>query len=392
MTINGDTLNNSSDENSAGLILSGGGARAAYQAGVLKAVNTILDHPKRSPFSIVTGTSAGAINAAAVASNTHQFDYGSARLEEIWGSFSPDHVYKTGLSTLSKNALRWVWNIFRTAQNPTKPPSLLDNSPLKALLSHVIRFDAIDKNIQAGLLKAVCTTCYNYNTGNSVSFFQGQPELVEWKRFRRYGRADKITVNHLLASSAIPMVFPSQEINNAHFGDGSLRFLAPLSPALHLGADKLFVITVKPLRGEPEHKTTVPTVGDIGEHLFDSVFIDSLESDIERLMRVNSLITHIPESDLIHEQLPLKSVDAFIISPSIEPAELAGQYFKNLPRGLRFFFKRIGVNGSDGNGILSYLLFDKDFTKTLIQLGYDDAMKQQHNIKTFFGNNTDEHI
>ena len=384
MSPDSKTLNDAPDENSAGLILSGGGARAAYQAGVLKAVNEILGKPKRSPFSIVTGTSAGAINAAAVASNNHQFGYGTDRLEEIWGSFYPHYVYKTGFKTLAKNALRWFWNIFKPTQDVNKPLSLLDNSPLKELLDEVIRFDDIDKNIQAGLLRAVCTTCYNYNTGNSVSFFQGQPELVEWKRFRRYGRADKLTVEHLLASSAIPMVFPSQKIDNAHFGDGSLRFLTPLSPALHLGADKLFVVTVKPLRGEPEHKSTIPTVGDIGGHLFDSIFIDSLESDIERLMRVNSLIAHIPESDLIREQLPLKSVDAFIISPSIEPAELAGEYFKNLPRGLRFFFKRIGVDGTDGNGILSYLLFDKGFTQRLIQLGYDDAMKQKTNISSFF--------
>lgn len=384
MTTDSKILNDSPDDNSAGLILSGGGARAAYQAGVIKAVNDILGQPKRSPFSIVTGTSAGAINAAAVASNNHQFDYGAQRLEEIWSNFSPDQVYKTGLGTLSKNALRWVWNIFRSTQNLKQPLSLLDNSPLRTLLENVIRFDDIEKNHQAGLLKALCTTCYNYNTGNSVSFFQGHPDLVEWKRFRRYGRKDTITVEHLLASSAIPMVFPSQQIKNAHFGDGSLRFLTPLSPALHLGADKLFVVTVKPLRGEPEHKPTIPTVGDIGGHLFDSIFIDSLESDIERLMRVNSLLAHIPESDLVREQLPLKTVDAFIISPSIEPAELAGQYFKNLPRGLRFFFKRIGVDGEDGNGILSYLLFDKEFTRHLIKLGYDDAMKQDINIKAFF--------
>lgn len=384
MTTDSKILNDSPDDNSAGLILSGGGARAAYQAGVLKAVNDILGQPKRSPFSIVTGTSAGAINAAAVASNNHQFDYGAQRLEEIWSNFSPDQVYKTGLGTLSKNALRWVWNIFRSTQNLKQPLSLLDNSPLRTLLENVIRFDDIEKNHQAGLLKALCTTCYNYNTGNSVSFFQGHPDLVEWKRFRRYGRKDTITVEHLLASSAIPMVFPSQQIKNAHFGDGSLRFLTPLSPALHLGADKLFVVTVKPLRGEPEHKPTIPTVGDIGGHLFDSIFIDSLESDIERLMRVNSLLAHIPESDLVREQLPLKTVDAFIISPSIEPAELAGQYFKNLPRGLRFFFKRIGVDGEDGNGILSYLLFDKEFTLHLIKLGYDDAMQQDSNIKAFF--------
>jgi len=384
MAADSKTINDNPNETSAGLILSGGGARAAYQAGVLKAVSEILGEPKRSPFSIITGTSAGAINAAAVASNNHQFDYGTKRLLEVWGNFTPQQVYNTDFKALSKNALRWIWNILRPTQDIQQPLSLLDNTPLKVLLEEIIRFDDIHKNTQAGLLKAVCTTCYNYSTGNSVSFFQGQPGLVEWKRFRRFGRSTKLNVSHLLASSAIPMVFPSQEIDNQHFGDGSLRFLTPLSPALHLGADKLFVITVKPLRGEPEHKSNVPSLGQISGHLFDSIFIDSLESDIERLMRVNSLLAHIPESDAAREQLPLKPVDTFIISPSIEPAELAGQYFKNLPRGLRFFFKRIGVDEDDGNGVLSYLLFDKGFTQRLIQLGYDDAIKQKTNIEAFF--------
>ncbi|GAA4363864.1 patatin-like phospholipase family protein [Kangiella marina] len=384
MSKDSKVLNDELNDNSAGLILSGGGARAAYQAGVLKAVNEILEQPKRSPFNIITGTSAGAINAVAMASNNHQFDYGTKRLEEIWANFSPDHVYKTDLRSLTKNGMRWLWNIIRAKQNLKQPLSLLNNTPLRNLLEKVIRFEDIQNNQQAGLLKAVCTTCYNYNTGNSVSFFQGHPDLVEWKRFRRYGRADILNVDHLLASSAIPMVFPSQEIDDEHFGDGSLRFLTPLSPALHLGADKLFVVTVKPLRGEPEHKSSIPTVGDIGGHLFDSIFIDSLESDIERLMRVNTLLAHIPESDVVREQLTLKPVNTFIISPSIEPAELAGEYFKNLPRGLRFFFKRIGVDSVDGNGILSYLLFDKGFTQRLIELGYNDAMRQEANILAFF--------
>lgn len=384
MSADSKKVNTNPDHTSAALILSGGGARAAYQAGVLKAVNHILKQPKRSPFSIITGTSAGAINAAAVASNCHQFDHGTRRLEEIWANFQPQKVYKTDLKTLSKHALRWFWDFFRSNQKTEKPLSLLDNSPLRHLLKQVIRFDDIEKNHQAGLLKAVCTTCYNYSTGNSVSFFQGENKLVEWKRFRRFGRSTKLSVEHLLASSAIPMVFPSQKLNDGHYGDGSLRFLTPLSPALHLGADKLFVVTVKPLRGEPEHKSNIPTVGDISGHLFDSIFIDSLESDIERLMRVNTLLAHIPQSDAVREQLPLKSVDTFIISPSIEPAELAGQYFKNLPRGLRFFFKRIGIDDQEGNGVLSYLLFDQGFTKRLIQLGYDDAMNQEDNIKSFF--------
>ncbi|MBD3652816.1 patatin-like phospholipase family protein [Kangiella sp.] len=367
-----------------GLILSGGGSRAAYQVGVLKAVTEILEQPEQSPFRIVSGTSAGAINSCAVAEHSHRFAEGIRRLEQIWVNLTPDQVYHTKLTQLLGNAGRWLWNILRPASQIKKPLALLDNEPLRGLLTKAIRFDDIRENIDKGFLDAACITAYNYNTGDSVSFFQGIPDLVEWQRFRRYGKAEDLTMSHLMGSIAIPMVFPSEPINEIHFGDGSMRFLTPLSPALHLGANKLFVVTVEPLRGEVDHKIKIPTIGDISGHLLDSIFIDSLESDIERMMRVNELLAHIPERDIVREQLTLKPVDTFIISPSVDPMELAGQYFKNLPRGLRFFFKRIGVDDENGESILSYLLFDKSFTSHLIELGYQDAMKQQHNILNFF--------
>ncbi|MHC9511146.1 patatin-like phospholipase family protein [Kangiella sp. M94] len=367
-----------------GLILSGGGARAAYQVGVLKAVSEILEHPEKSPFRIVSGTSAGAINSCAVAEHSHRFDEGIKRLEHLWANLTPDQIYHTKLRQLSGNAFRWIWNILRPASQLKKPLALLDNTPLRKLLTKAIRFDDIRDNINNGFLDATCITAYNYNTGDSVSFFQGIPDLVEWQRFRRFGKAEDLTLSHLMGSTAIPMIFPSEPINDVHFGDGSMRFLTPLSPTLRLGANKLFVVTVEPLRGEVDHEIKIPSIGDISGHLLDSIFIDSLESDIERMMRVNELLAHIPERDIVREQLTLKQVDTFIISPSTDPMELAGQYFKNLPRGLRFFFKRIGVDEENGESILSYLLFDKSFTNHLIELGYQDAMKQEHNILDFF--------
>ena len=366
-----------------GLVLSGGGARSAYQIGVLKAIAEIQGQPDTSPFSIITGTSAGAINACALASSNHQFATGVDKLLQIWSNFKPHHIYRTDLSCLVKNALRWGWNIIFPKEQTEKPLSLLDNTPLRTLLSNSIQLDKIQENINNKTLRAVCTTAYHYNSGDSISFFQGSPDIEPWKRFRRFGQPTHLTIGHLLASSAIPMVFPSETIEGSPYGDGAVRFLAPLSPALHLGANKLFVITVEPLRSEVNHSISTPSIGDIAGHMLDSIFIDSLESDIERLLRINELVAHIPESDIVKEQLTVKPVDAFVISPSVDPSELAGRYFNKLPASLKFFFKRVGIDDENGENILSYLLFDSSFTQHLIDLGYQDAIAQSHNIKAF---------
>ncbi len=371
-------------ETSTGLVLSGGGARAAYQIGVLQAVNKVLDTPKNSPFPIITGISAGAINGCVLATHSHQFSEGLSRLSRIWQNFQPNQVYRTDLNHLTKNLAHWFWGLTRPKKQLQQPMALLDNTPLKELLTELVQFKNIDNNIKSGVLEALCTTAYDYNTGDSVSFYQGHQNLDEWKRFRRLGRADTIGVNHLLASSAIPMVFPSTAIDGVHYGDGAMRFLTPLSPALHLGARKLFVVTVNPLNVEEQVHINIPSLGDISGHLLNSIFIDSLESDIERLIRVNELLEHIPQSDTIKEQLSLKPIDALIISPSIDPAELAGHYFDELPRGLKFFFRRIGIGKDKGESILSYLLFYAPFTQRLMEVGYQDAMLEEKHIKAFF--------
>ncbi len=370
--------------NSSALVLSGGGARAAYQVGVLQAVNEILSAPKKSPFPILTGISAGAINSCVLATHSHQFSEGVNRLTQVWQNFTPNQVYRTDLSHLTKNLIHWIWGMARPSKQNQRPMALLDNSPLNELLSQLVQFDNIENNINQGVLDAVCTTAYDYNTGDSVSFYQSHGQIKPWHRFRRRGTADKITVNHLLASAAIPMLFPSTDIDGVHYGDGAMRFLTPLSPALHLGARKLFVVTVNPLNVDEQVHLKTPSLGDISGHLLNSIFIDSLESDIERLIRVNELLEHIPEEDAIKEQLSLKPIDALIISPSIDPAELAGRYFKELPKGLKFFFKRIGVAEDKGESILSYLLFYAPFTQHLMQVGYKDALKEADAIKKFF--------
>ncbi|MRX28308.1 patatin-like phospholipase family protein [Kangiella sp. HZ709] len=368
---------------SQALVLSGGGARAAYQIGVLNAVNEILSQPKESPFSIITGVSAGAINGTVLATHNHQFSHGLARLSKIWQNFQPNQVYKTGAGHLSKNFFHWLWALAKPKNQNQKAISLLDNSPLESLLASMVQFESIDSNIQLGNLTALCTTSYDYNNGDSVSFHQSTNNK-SWKRYRRRGQAATISLDHLMASAAIPVIFPSRKIGATHYGDGALRFLAPLSPALHLNANKLFVITVNPLKAEEQKHTEIPSIGDISGHLLNSIFVDSLESDIERLRRVNELLSHIPDDDIIKSQLALRPIDALIISPSIDPAELAGQYFEALPKSLKFFFKRIGIAADKGENILSYLLFYAPFTQHLMQIGFQDAMQEKEAITAFF--------
>lgn len=369
---------------SSALVLSGGGARAAYQVGVLQAVNDILESPQTSPFSILTGVSAGAINSCILATHSHHFPEGIDRLAKVWQNFQPSQVYRTDLPHLLKNLMHWLWGMTRPKTQTEEPMALLDNTPLRALLDSLVQFNNIEDNIKTGVLEAICTTAYDYNTGDSVSFYESHDEISPWQRFRRRGEACNITVDHLIASASIPLLFPSTDIDGIHYGDGAMRCLTPLSPALHLGARKLFVITVNPLNVEEQVHINIPSIGDISGHLLNSIFIDSLESDIERLTRVNELLSHIPPTDTIKEELELKPIDALIISPSIDPAELAGQYFKELPRGLRFFFKRIGIGKDEGESILSYLLFYAPFTQHLMQIGYKDALKESKAIRDFF--------
>lgn len=370
------------------LVLSGGGARAAYQVGVIKAIAELLPEFKASPFSIICGVSAGAINATVMACSASRFKIGAKRLEHVWANFHSGQIYRSDFLGMTANSLRWLASLARRRHPDTPSPSMLDNNPLRELLKTVVPFNEIAKSINKGDLYAVSVTCSGYNSGESISFFEGHEEIDGWHRYRRSGARTRIQLQHLMASSAIPLVFPAVKINREYFGDGSVRFMAPISPALHLGATKVLIVGVDPVRDVDKSRQAAkgyPTVAEIAGHVMDSVFLDSLDSDMERLKRINNTLSKIPEQVRIDNNINLKPIDTLVIAPSRDLSELSGKHSRSLPRVVRFFFRRIGITGKTGSTILSYLLFESSFTKELIQLGYQDAMHQKAEIRGFFG-------
>ncbi len=371
------------------LILSGGGARAAYQVGALKALAEILPAGTCAPFPIICGTSAGAINAVTLAAHEGCFSDAVDELEGIWRSLSPDNVYRYGLREVLRGVFRVVGSLGNQGVGLSRPIALLDNSPLRELIERKVHFERIDRAIGRGDIHAVSITAMGYTSGQSVAFFQGRPELQGWRRHRRIGRPTLLNADHLMASSAIPTLFPTTRIEYEYFGDGALRQLAPISPALHLGADRVFVIGVsgnrapKP-RGAPRTRHS-PSIAQIIGHMLTSAFVDTLEGDIERLERINELVRLIPEAVREAEGIRLKPVDNLIIWPSEEVDKIAGRKVRYLPRSLRAFLRSTGATASGGGAMAaSYLLFAQPFIDEMINLGYRDAMWEADAIAAFF--------
>jgi len=369
-----------------GLVLSGGGARAAYQVGVLKAISRLLPNDHGNPFDIISGTSAGAINAVALASYAGHYRLGIRQLERIWKNFSCDQVFRSNFTSVFSWSMKFIMNTLFNYK-AGEPVSLLDNTPLKQLLKKFISFDNIQKAIDNKDLHALAVTASGYSTGESVSFFQGHSSLKNWQRLRRIGVRSRINLNHLLASSAIPTVFPAVKINREFFGDGAIRQLAPISPVLHLGANKILVIGVSGdnhKRKPREVMTQYPSVGKIMNHMFNAAFLDSMESDVERLTRINNTISKIPDEIILSQGIPLRPVELLEISPSESIDDIAARHARELPRSLKFFFKTNTIGQKSSSGVLSYLLFERGFCRDLIQHGYEDAMKQKEEILRFF--------
>lgn len=371
------------------LILSGGGARAAYQVGVLKAVAEILPKSCDNPFPIICGTSAGALNAIALAAHRGTFKQSVENLTAIWQGLTIDKVYLNGWFDILKGLGRIGGSLFNQGVG-SKPLSLLDNSPLGVFLENTVNFNNIEKRIESGRLHAVSVTAMSYTSGESISFFQGQPELKHWQRHRRSGVPADLTLQHLLASSAIPTIFPSVKVNNEYFGDGALRQLAPMSPALHLGADALFVVGVSGNRnpkhwGKQKPVKHSPSMGQIMGNLLSGAFIDALENDIERLERLNKLLHLIPPEQREAAKIGLRPVDNMVISPSEQLDIIAAKNVHHLPKSVRFFLRATGSKGKGGGAAsASYLLFANAFINELIDLGYRDTMWEAENIEKFF--------
>ena len=369
-----------------GVILTGGGARAAYQVGVLWAISRLLPRNAPNPFPIICGTSAGAINAAALAINATGFRAGVGRLMAVWRNFHVDQVYRSDPAGVFVSGARWMAALLVGGLGKHNPVSLLDNSPLAELLRKKLEVKYIQESIDRGALSALSITASGYSSGQSVTFYQGVPTLSPWKRARRLGIPTQIGLDHLLASSAIPFVFPAVKINREYFGDGSMRQFAPISPALHLGAERVLVVGVALAEeGRRVKSEGYPSLAEIAGHALNSIFLDSMEVDLERLQRINKTINMVPPKVLEKSELFLHHVDVLVISPSETIESIAAKHVHSLPRTIRFLLRGVGATRRSGSNFASYLLFEKPFCRELMDLGYHDAMSLKQEILKFLG-------
>ena len=369
------------------VVLPGGGARAAYQVGVLRAVAQILGRDQRQPFRIICGTSAGAINAATLAVHADSFRRGVARLLRWWRAVEVTGVYRADLASVSLHGVRWLASVLVGAGGPKRAAAMLDNSPLRSVLRGDLELARVAQQIRDGALRALSINATSYTTGQAVTFFQGSPAIAAWQRTRRRGESAVIGIDHLLASTAIPFVFPAGRIGDDYFADGSVRQIAPLSPALHLGARRIFVVAVGQFTGQTptarqRAAPSYPSFAQMAGHALSSIFLDNLGADLERMQRLNRVLNLVPSQ--VQERHPeVAHIDALVLSPSRDLGAMAVPYAKYLPAGVRYLLHGLGSTEGTGASLLSYLLFDRRYTRALLDLGYRDAMARHDEIDAF---------
>jgi NTE family protein len=354
------------------LVLTGGGARAAYQVGVLAA---LAQQAPGVEFPILTGASAGAINTAFLASHPGPLSKAIASLKEQWAHLTADMIYGPRAPTLIRSTARWLEQIaLGRRDQPTSSRGLFDTRPLRAFLERAIDFGGIDANISRGRLRALALTATSYGSGQTITFVQGTPDVSMWERAHRMGVRARISLDHLMASAAIPLVFPAVQLADGFYGDGSVRQTFPLSPAIHLGARRILAIGTRPnlsppLPGGP---STYPSVAQSLGLLLDSVFMDHLDADAEVLESINRLQA---QGSLGEQPLRFRPVDFLLFRPSQDLGEIARECIEGLPRFLRTVARSLGAEKHGGAEFLSYLLFDPAYTGKLFELGFADGIR-----------------
>src|SRR5450755_936429 len=339
-----------------------------------------------SPFQVLCGTSAGSINAAAIAADAADFRRGVRRLVNVWKNFHAAHIYRADVRGIAGCGARWLAALVFGGLGKHNPVSLLDNSPLATLLERHLDFPGIHRSIESGALTALAITASGYTSGESISFFEGSPAIENWRRARRVGVRCELAAAHLMASSAIPFIFPPVRIHREFFGDGSMRQIAPISAALHLGADRLMVITVASTLRDKQPRVAsdhCPSLAQIAGHALNSIFLDTLEADLERLERINRTVVHLRAAPRHGSPPHLKHVEYIVLSPSEELEQIALKHLPSLPWPVRFFLRGIGAMRRSGSNLASYVLFERPFCRALLRLGYQDTMARRAEIEAF---------
>jgi NTE family protein len=390
-------------EPKVGLVLTSGGARGAYQAGAVLAISEIT-RSKALPFTVLSGVSAGSINCAFLASRAGDFTNAARSLYDLWAQIEPSDVFLTDAVTLTRIGLNWMADLSLGGWvGSGRGKSLLITSPLRKLLETNIEMEALIANLHSGLLHGLAVTATNYQTGTAISFFDGNPSIELWFRSTRMSRRELLTVDHLMASSAIPVFFPAVLLGNAYYGDGCVRMNTPLSPAIHLGADRVLAIGVRYFRTDEEtlgmnhslsevdlQKTEAghrapkyPYLADVAGVLLNAMFLDGLEADVERMQRINQTLQMIPpEQRLAHPQ-KLRNIPVMLLQPSLDLGALVLRELKSFPRTVRHFLRGLGASEESGWDLLSYLAFDSAYTKRLLELGYSDTMAKKEQVIRF---------
>lgn len=381
-------------ENPVGLVMTGGGARGAYQAGVLKRIGELKRvGTQGNPFPIIGGASAGAINGAALATGCHDFASATQILAEFWATLKPSDIFHCDVLSQMRNSMTWIIDLsFGGILGGGNAQSLLDATPLRRFLTKHLECDRIQDNIKRGHLYALAISATNYNSGKSYLFIQGMKGHPIWKRIRLVTVPTKITVDHVCASCAIPFVFQPVRLplprGSAFFGDGCVRLHQPLSPVIRLGAQKVFAIGVRcgnKERREESMEERNPSLAQVMGVVFDVIFLDHLDTDIEHLERLNQLLDHDQIINQYGREIAerMRPLTTLIITPSVHLSDVVKQHRKDMPSLIHYFVSSLGRDAASCSDLMSYLLFTPKYTQELIAIGYHDASERIDEIEDF---------